>query len=491
MVWPYRNEFALWYTVVDATFVDRAFHTFQGGNSMRRLAVSLVLLCCFAMGLWAGAQAEKQPQAAAAAPAANTFVVLYANPAEYQKATGKTVGQYKEAPQLAEMVKAGKLPPVQQRLPENPLVVKPKDTIGSYGGVLRSATLSVYTGGPDPRSLRMQAWLAFDHETHVPVPNIAESWEISDDKKSLTIHMRKGQKWSDGVDFTTEDIKFWYEDVLLNKELTPTIPSTWQKNGKPPELVVHDKYTFTFRFDAPYPAILAYLASDYARGGINSPKHYLQKWHIRYNKDADALAKQEGVDQWWQAYQNHAAVSENQKDPELPTLTAWVMYKMDEQGNKYFGRNPYFYAVDVTGNQLPYIDEQQRIVVKSTELMDLKLMAGELDVGGTKQSFDQYPAFKENEKSGVYRAVLLDGDVRTEQGITLNLWHKDPAMRALFRDIRFREALSIGFDRNRLNETLYAGLAKPWTANVSSKSTLFEDWMGTYKTEDDPDGSLP
>jgi peptide/nickel transport system substrate-binding protein len=159
---------------------------------------------------------------------------------------------------------------------------------------------------------------------------------------------------------------------------------------------------------------------------------------------------------------------------------------MNTEGDKIYLRNPYFWKVDTAGNQLPYIDEVHRVVVKTTEIMDLKTMSGELNVGGAKLSFQDYPVYKEGEQKGNYRAILMSGDVRANQGMSFNLWHKDPVMRAIFNDLRFRQALSVAMNRPKLNEVLYLGKGKPWQATTAPSCTFFEDWVGTYYTEYDP-----
>jgi peptide/nickel transport system substrate-binding protein len=219
---------------------------------------------------------------------------------------------------------------------------------------------------------------------------------------------------------------------------------------------------------------------------MHHPKHYLSKWHIKYNPKADEVARAEGFDAWWKAFNLHAAIFEAQQDPNLPSVNPWVMTRMNTEGDKIYLRNPYFWKVDTAGNQLPYIDEVHRVVVKTTEIMDLKTMSGELNVGGAKLSFQDYPVYKEGEQKGNYRAILMSGDVRANQGMSFNLWHKDPVMRAIFNDLRFRQALSVAMNRPKLNEVLYLGKGKPWQATTAPSCTFFEDWVGTYYTEYDP-----
>ena len=392
---------------------------------------------------------------------------------------------YNEAPELKELAKQGELPPVEDRISEEPLVVTPMESIGKYGGVLKSASLGIHAGGPDPRSTREQAWLAVDPRTSEVVPNVAKSWELSEDMKTITLHLRKGMKWSDGQPFTSEDMMFWYEDILLNEELTPSIEAQWRPGEETMKVVALDEYTFQFQFAVPYPAVVGLLAVDYNEVGLHYPKHYLQKWHIKYNSEANELAKEEGFENWWQAFKKHGAIVEPEQDPERPDINPWVLKEITVKGDKIFSRNPYYWKVDTEGNQLPYIDELRRIVAKSTGIMDLKMMSGELNYAGCKLSFNDYPLYKEGEEKGNYRAVLMNGDVRTNQGMSFNLWHKDPVMREIFNDVRFRQALSLGMNRGRINEVLYFGQARPWAATVSMRCSFMEEQWGEYYTEYD------
>mgnify|MGYP003693941961 CR=1 FL=1 len=107
--------------------------------------------------------------------------------------------QFKEAPQLAELVKQGKLPPVQDRIPQEPLVIKPVKEIGKYGGTWRRG----FTGPGDVENgNRINAsdkLLFWDYTGTKIVPSVAKAVDMSADGKVYTIKLRKGMKWSDGA----------------------------------------------------------------------------------------------------------------------------------------------------------------------------------------------------------------------------------------------------------------------------------------------------
>ena len=136
---------------------------------------------------------------------------------------------YHEAPMLAEMVAAGDLPPVEERLPDEPLVEEVVDEIGQYGGTLRRAFL----GPGDHNNYTRVVYDALVR--HAPdgsevIPHIAKGWESNDDFTEWTVFLREGMKWSDGAPFTADDIMFWYEHILLNEDLNPTVP-VWMMNA--------------------------------------------------------------------------------------------------------------------------------------------------------------------------------------------------------------------------------------------------------------------
>src|ERR1700674_5246415 len=157
-------------------------------------------------------------------------------------------GKYHEAPASAELVKAGKLPPVEQRLPDKPLVVPVVEKVGEYGGVWRRAFLGPADANNYIRIV-YDALFRFSPDGAKIEPKIALGAEPSADYKTWTINLRKGARWSDGQPFTADDILFWYNDVPLNKELTPSLPG-WIKNpdGSPAKVEKVDDTAVRFTY---------------------------------------------------------------------------------------------------------------------------------------------------------------------------------------------------------------------------------------------------
>ncbi|MGQ9632524.1 MAG: ABC transporter substrate-binding protein [bacterium] len=396
--------------------------------------------------------------------------------------------KYNEAPMLSELVKAGKLPPVEKRLPEEPLVVKPFEQIGKYGGTIRSGAFGPKSGGLDCELLRAQNILQIEPDLKTIGPNIAKRWDIAKDFKSITIYLRKGMKWSDGAPFTADDFLFWYEDIALNAELTPTKSVVWQPGGEMLKMMKVDDYTVRLEFAAPYPAIDEVLARSYWNGNFFQPKHYLKKWHIKYNPKANELAKEEGYDSWWQCFQFHMAYAQDWQDVNLPSIAPWTLKSIDVSGNKYFERNPYYWKVDTAGNQLPYIDRQVRVLCKNAEVRVLKLISGELhNAGENPLPLKDYTLYKENEAKGDYTLMLFENTRGSDCSFSFNLTHKDPVLRKIFNDLRFRQAMSLAINRQEINDVLYFGKATIRQATAPPMTSFYEEWMGKHYTEYNPE----
>jgi len=389
---------------------------------------------------------------------------------------------YNEAPMLRTKVAAGELPPVAERLPEQPSVLEPLEEIGQYGGRL------VYVPPGRLRDVRNHGLFMRSPDGAKILPDIAKGYQYSQDDKTLTIYLRKGMKWSDGVLFTVDDILFWWEDIMLNEELNPAGPGAeWKVGGKVAEFEKIDDWTLRIHFAAPNPGLMASKSHPYgmAQAHFFNPKHYLKKWHIKYNPEANELAKEEGNEFWWQALNYHQAKWETHKRIGLPTLSTWIVteitpsYMMAE-------RNPYFWQVDTAGNQLPYIDQLFVPNFEDPAVIVMKAIAGELDFvqGYELLPMDDYPVVKEGEKEGDYR-VLLYRDFKSDGVISINPLTPDPVVRKILRDIRFRQAISLAIDREMINRTVFFGLSNPGQYAPLPSSSFYKEEWGTYYADYD------
>ncbi len=262
------------------------------------------------------------------------------------------------------------LPPVEERLPQEPLVVAPYQTIGSYGGVLTGLSKATEAGTSDLLSVRHVNFARYADDLQTVVPNIAKAWEWNDDYTELTITLRRGHKWSDGAPFTAEDVAFWHNDLILNPDVYPKTPDRWVFAGSPATVEARDEVTVVFTLPVPTPGLLNRFAVDY--GQPVQPKHFLGQFMAKYNPDAEALASEHGFESAAQAVDFYyggsdwkdvpspllkdAAKAERMGRAVVPTLESHILVEESAEGRKLVA-NPYFFMVDTAGNQLPYISE--------------------------------------------------------------------------------------------------------------------------------------
>ncbi|HET6520496.1 MAG TPA: ABC transporter substrate-binding protein, partial [Geminicoccaceae bacterium] len=299
---------------------------------------------------------------------------------------------FNEAPMLAERVQAGELPPVEERLPEEPLVIQPVHEIGRYGGTWRRGFLGPGDGENGNRINASDKLLFWDYTGTEIVPSLAKDWRLSDDGRTVTVSLRRGLKWSDGQPMTADDFVFWFEDLYSNRDIVPTPIADMQVNGKPGRVVKVDDFTVAFEFDDPYPLFVEMLAGDTLIGGGQSvrqsedrtfgayaPAHYLRQFLPEYSSDEEvnARARAEGFDNWVQMLHFK---KDWRLNAELPTLGPWVMKQPITNPTWVMERNPYYWAVDTEGNQLPYIDGIVMTLAEDLEVLNLRAIAGEYDM---------------------------------------------------------------------------------------------------------------
>ena len=456
---------------------------------MRSTLFALAMTLLALPGLFAASTAESTAVEATGTEMTDGFAV-YATLADYEQATGNSISTFSEAPMLAAMVAAGELPPLQERLPEEPLVVQPLATIGRYGGNLIGAANYPTYGADDVWSARIQGLLKPSMDLSTVVPNAAKAWQVSDDLSNVTVHLRRGMKWSDGQPFTADDILFWYDDYLGNDEINPVKPKMWSPGGELMRVEKLDDLTVRYRFAAPFPGGTVLLAAVPRDGNWTTfaPRHYLEQFHISYNPEANDLAKAAGHDNWHQLLRSHWGLEiQSREDVDLPSIDSWVLDEVDAAGNKYFTRNPYYWKIDTAGNQLPYIDEQTRQLFDSMETIHLQVINGDLSYAAFHSVLNNYPLYKSNEGEGGYRVLLWNSLRGAEQTFYWNQTSKDPVLREIFNDIRFRQATSLAINRAEINDSLFFGRAVPRQATVNPGNELFEPWMADHYAEYDPD----
>ena len=377
-----------------------------------------------------------------------------------------------ETPMLRDDVAAKKLPPVKQRLPENPMVV-PMDgktaELGQHGG-----TLNMLIGrARDVRMLVVYGYarlVGYDRNLAL-VPDILQNVDAKDDRV-YTMKLRQGHKWSDGQPFTSEDFRYFWEDVANDKDLSPAgPPSALLVDGQAPKVEILDKTTVRYTWTKANPDFLPLMAGA-SPLLIYRPAHYLKQFHKKYNPKIVEAERAEPGKRSWAAIHNREDNLYQFDNPKLPTLQPWLNITKPPTDRFVAVRNAFFHRVDDNGRQLPYIDKVVLPVVDG-KLIPAKAGAGESDLQARDIQFNNYTFLKKGEKTNNYRTFLW----RTAKGSHLalfpNLNVADPVWKQLFRDVRFRRALSMSIDRAQINQVLYFGLASESNNTVVPDSPLF------------------
>lgn len=398
--------------------------------------------------------------------------------AEYEKAQGCTLS-FKENPAIkslnARIPGNPALPPLAQRLPAEPLVVAPYQQIGQYGGVLDGISKATESGTSDLLAVRHVNLTRFSDDLTTVVPNIAKSWEWNDDYTQLTFNLRKGHKWSDGQAFTANDIVFWYQHMMMDKNIIKSPDARFLSGGKPMKVEALNDTTLRISLNEPMPGLAALFAQDFAQPF--QPQHLLGQFHPQLNKDADAKAQKLGFENGY-ALINFYYGQSNWKDvptpllkdkakadalvkagytANLPTLEAFIVVEDTLDGRRLVA-NPYFHQVDTAGNQLPYINEINESFIGDEDIQVAKMIGGEIDYKTQAVNLPSAPVLLENKDKGQYDIALRPAiNMNT---YAFNLTDKDLEKRAVFNDINFRRAMSIAIDRDRINEIAYFGLGK-------------------------------
>lgn len=405
----------------------------------------------------------------------------------------------KEAPQLAQLVREGKLPPVEQRVPEEPIVLRPLRAVGRYGGTWRRG----FTGPGDVENgNRINAsdkLLFWDAEGTTIVPSAAKAVEMSDDGKVFTIRLRRGMKWSDGAPFTADDFVFWFEDLYSDRNIVPTPIADMSVNGKPGRVVKVDAATVQFVFEDPYYLFMDMLAGDTLIGGGQSvrqsqgatfgayaPAHYLRQFLPKYSSETQVneRARREGFDNWVRALHVKKDWSLN---PELPTLGPWRTVRPINTPTWVMERNPFYWVVDTEGNQLPYIDQVVMTLAEDLEVLNLRAMAGQYEVQERHIDIGKLPVILQNRDRGGYRVHLDLAFNGSDTTLQINQsFRADPEIAKWLTNADFRRALSLGIDRNQLNETFWLGLGTPGSP-VPAESSPYNpgpEWRNKWSTHD-------
>lgn len=405
----------------------------------------------------------------------------------------KALPEYHEPDWVTEkFVKTGKLPPVKDRLPKEPMVFKTgnmPDGVGVYGDTLRH----VIGGRPEGWNYgagQTQGWGGIDiglsecltrtaplfqveAKDTEPLPNLAKSWDWSADGHKLTMHLIEGAKWSDGVAFNADDVMFYWDDEVVDPNVSPLNGATPETFGVGTTLKKVDDYTVEWTFKEAFPRqyLFAMAYGTFCPG----PSHILKPQHPKYSKNTYEQFK-------------------NAFPPEfmnMPVMGAWVPVEYRPDDIIVMRRNPYYWKVDEKGNQLPYINEAHYKLSTWAD-RDVQAVAGSGDISNLEQP--------ENFVASLKRAAQPDAPARLAFGPRLtgynlhmnfsaNGWgqpdERAQAIRELNRNLDFRKAVTMALDRKSIGESLVKG---PFTAiypgGISSGTSFYDRQSTVYYTYD-------
>lgn len=365
--------------------------------------------------------------------------------------------------------------PVFSAPPENPRIVNfdvLQKTIGKRGGTLEMLmakpkdirTMVIFSGA------RLITYNK-DFELQADILQMFEN----EGNKTFTFKIRKGHKWSDGTNFTSEDFRYWWEDVAQNETITKGgVPQAMLVNGEMPKFEIIDERTVKYIWQQPNPLFLTALAG--ARPlYIYQPSHYMKQFHKKY-ADENKLKQQVEKEQVqnWGSLHIRKGRQYRPENPEMPSLQPWVNSTKLPSERIKFKRNEYFHRVDPNGTQLPYIDEMI-INIVSKSIIAAKTGTGESHLQGRYLTFDNYPFLKKGEEEGNYKVHLWPSGRGSELTLLPNLNVADPIWQKTMRDVRVRRAISLAIDRTEINEALFFGLAKETGNAVLDSSPLYKD----------------
>ncbi len=396
--------------------------------------------------------------------------------------------QYQQAP----MLDGTELPPVEERLPANPLVVTPVESVGTYGGTWRSALRGGLDNAWIARTVAYDGLVRYDREWKTIVPNLAESWEVSEDARTYTFKLREGLKWNNGTPFTSADIAFAVE---LFSEPSYGVGSFMKNKNNPVTAEVVDDTTFKLIFENPNGIIMDELASVNGFTLVSLSKEYCSQFYPKYNPNAATEAKAAGFETWelWMTDRcSWATETIRWANPDLPMMNAWMIDQplTGDASRTTFVRNPYYWKVDTEGNQLPYIDRLDMRVSDSLEELTLMALNGEIDFQDRHiATVANQPLFFDGQEAGDYRLGANIPSNMNTMVIQFNFNHVDEKRRELFQNKDFRIGISQLLDRQEIIDVVFTGQGEPFQAAPRPESPFYDEELAKQYTEFDPEAA--
>jgi peptide/nickel transport system substrate-binding protein len=432
--------------------------------------------------------ATKAPEATKAVEATKTSAATVAT-------TAAPAATYSEAPTLADQVKAGKLPSVDKRLPEKPMIVKGL-TVGKYGGNWRMGSRGGGDGALFTRIFAYEQLVRWNPEWTGIIPNIAEKYEVNKDATEFTFYLRKGMKWSDGQPFTADDILFFFTEIIGEPDLKIPLPGYMKIAGKPGIVTKVDNTTIKFTFPQSYGLFMNLLATPDLQPMTNVQAAFAKKYMAKYVDKAklDADIKDAGFTTYLDYFQSFvyrasgSGLDPVYATPGRPTMFPYVVEK-PLNGNATqvtWMRNPYFFKVDEKGQQYPYIDKLTADIYADIPAMLLKASNGEIDFEMRHfNTNDNKAVLVDNQKKGDYTIFSMKDGSNNKENIMFNMTHKDPAKRAILANKDFRIGMSYAINRQEIIDTVFVSQGKPFQSAPLEGTQFYNKQLASQYVEFD------
>ncbi len=390
-----------------------------------------------------------------------------------------------ESPILAELVEEGKLPPVAERVGPEPVVIQGRDGLGNYGGTWNMITNTIFTVNRIDDYMTGTSLVRWSPLGDPIVPHIAKRWEVSPDKREWIFYLREGMKWSDGHPFTADDILFWW-NYEVKQKLT-AFPNSMKVKGESGEIIKIDPYTVKIIFSHPHGLFLERLPFE---DSFYSPRHYMEKYHPELGNEEliDATMNAKKIPTRKALY---VSLRLN-NNPDYPRLWPWIYRTYKSNPPQAYVRNPYYWAVDTEGNQLPYVD-RFIIDVKSSKLVPIAAASGAITMQAVNIYFLHYTLFMSQREAGGYDVYHWYPSGFRMWGILPNLNKNinphDPMSkpkRDLLKDKRFRQALSLAINRQQIIDAVYYGVGVPTQGSPGVESPFYHEELKNSYIEYNP-----
>ncbi len=316
----------------------------------------------------------------------------------------------------------------------------------------------------------LHAGLIFENGTGDLEPDLAESWQISQDKQHITVTLREGLKWSDGAPLTADDVMFSYQELYFNPKIPLPIQDAFKigVSGALPSIRKLNDRQVEFATPEPFAPFLRSI------GAAILPAHVLRK--VANAKDAKGQSQfltTWGVD----------------TDPSKIIVNG--PYRIESYATSQrlvLQRNPYYWKKDAQGKQLPYIDRVIWQIVESADTGLIQFRSGGLDALAIGSS--SFSLLKREEKRGKFTIYNGGPDSSTlfvcfnlNQGKRNGKPVVDPIKSRWFNTVAFRQAVAYALDRQTMVNNTFRGLGQPQDSPISVQSPYYfspQEGLKTY-----------